>query len=115
MSPLNRPLLVLSLLVAGSNLGAEAQTLPGGWLLHSTPTENSTEIACANYSNSNGLSLPRLHSDEHEAYKGLGLRAALQALNSGKYSRVSSLARNLKQEPHAMDCLRFLQLRPSFF
>jgi hypothetical protein len=50
MSPLDRPLIVLSLLVAVSHLGAEAQTLPGGWLVHSTPTENSREIACANYS-----------------------------------------------------------------
>jgi hypothetical protein len=51
MSPLDRHLIVLSLLVAVSHLGAEAQTLPGGWLAHSTPTENSSEIACANYSN----------------------------------------------------------------
>jgi hypothetical protein len=51
MWPLNRPLMVLSLLVVVSNLGSEAQTLPGGWLVHSTPTENSSEIACANHSN----------------------------------------------------------------
>jgi hypothetical protein len=41
-------LLSLLLVIVGS---LHAQNVPAGWLVHSTPTESSSEVRCGNYSN----------------------------------------------------------------